>query len=484
MALSYALTEQQETKTLDSFEVEQKLLSVLLTENYNFDTLDTTLRPDHFSDAVHRQIYFVIAELLRAGKGVSPTILGAYFENKDMLSDIGGKDYISQLAITIPDTHDVMSYANHIIELSVRRGLIDLGKELVQNAMEMNVEISADKLMEEAETKLYGLAQTDRFGKGFVDFQTALWESTERAEKAYQSWTEGGFSGISTGLKNLDFYLGGLQASDLLILAGRPSMGKTALATNIAYNIANSYQVNENVPSYVVGFFSLEMSAEQLATRIISEQANISSEKIRRGQINNAEYERLVQQADKLKKLPIYIDETGGLSVAQLAARARKLKRQKGLDVLIIDYLQLLNASSGTRKNDNRVQEMTQITTTLKSLAKELNIPIIALSQLSRQVEQRDSKRPQLADLRESGSIEQDADIVFFVYREVYYLQREEPTIHTAEHEQWQEKMGEVFNKAEVIVAKQRHGPTGTARLEFNAEFTRFSDEQHNVTEY
>jgi replicative DNA helicase len=288
-------------------------------------------------------------------------------------------------------------------------------------------------------------------------------------------------SGLGTGLVDLDSKLGGLQSSDLIILAGRPSMGKTALATNIAYNIAKTYRAEQQpdgttkaVDGAIVGFFSLEMSAEQLATRILSEQAEISSEKIRRGMIDENEFRKLVEVSREMSQIPLYIDQTGGISIAQLASRARKLKRQKGLDLLVIDYLQLLTGSK--RTNDGRVQEVSEITTGLKALAKELAVPVIALSQLSRQVEQREDKRPQLSDLRESGSIEQDADVVMFVYREEYYLERLKPREGTSEFMEWQQKYAEAAGKAEVIIGKQRHGPVGTVPLSFESQFTRFDN--------
>jgi replicative DNA helicase len=307
------------------------------------------------------------------------------------------------------------------------------------------------------------------------------------AANAYQR--DGKLSGISTGLRDLDSKMGGLQRSDLIIVAGRPGMGKTAFATNIAYSIAKAYQpevqadgTTKALNGGVVGFFSCEMSAEQLATRILAEQARIASSAIRRGGITQNEFDRLRDYTIELQHLPLYVDETGGLSISQLTARARRLKRQKGLDVIVVDYIQLLQGS-GKKGNDNRVQEVTEITTSLKALAKELNVPIIALSQLSRQVESRDDKHPQLSDLRESGSIEQDADVVLFVYREEYYLQNKEPKPGTPEHEKWQLEMELALGKAEVIIAKQRHGPTGTVRLHFEGQFTRFSDfvEEENL---
>src|SRR5207344_3376134 len=331
-----------------------------------------------------------------------------------------------------------------------------------------------------AERRLYELAETGRYDGGFQRFAQALTVAVDMAAKAFQR--DGKLSGIATGLRDLDAKMGGLQPSDLIVLAGRPGMGKTSLATNIAYNIARAYQAEvqpdgtmKTINGGVVGFFSCEMSAEQLATRIIAEQTRIASSMIRRGGIKQEEFDRIRDYTIELEHLPLFVDETGGLSISQLTARARRLKRQKGLDVIVVDYIQLLQGS-GKRGNDNRVQEITEITTSLKALAKELNVPIIALSQLSRQVENRDDKRPQLADLRESGSIEQDADVVIFVYREEYYLQNKEPRIGTPEYEKWQLDMSLVHGKAEIIIGKQRHGPTGTVEVQFEGQFTRFSD--------
>jgi replicative DNA helicase len=337
--------------------------------------------------------------------------------------------------------------------------------------------------------RLFSLAETGKYGQGFSTFSSALATAIDMANNAYQR--DGGLSGIATSLKALDSKLGGLQPSDLVILAGRPSMGKTALATNIAFSIARartrSLQQRPDLAAddqahdgAVVGFFSLEMSAEQLATRVMSEQAGIPSEKIRRGLINEDEFRRLVEASREMATLPLFIDQTGGISIAQLAARARRLKRQHGLGLVVVDYLQLLTGS-GKRASEGRVQEVSEITTSLKALAKELNVPVLALSQLSRAVENREDKRPQLADLRESGSIEQDADVVMFVYREEYYVERTKPAEGTTEFQDWMAKMQAVNGRAEVIIGKQRHGPVGTVNLQFDANVTRFSDLAHDA---
>src|SRR2546423_13205914 len=362
----------------------------------------------------------------------------------------------------------------------MRRDLITIGEDMVNEAYDAAVDSAPREQIEDAERRLYDLAETGKYGGGFQKFETALTTAVDMAARAYQR--DGKLSGIATGLRDLDLKMGGLQASDLIILAGRPGNGQTAFPTNTAHNVARRYMGEmlpdgrmQTVNGGIVGFFSLEMSAEQLATRIIAEQSGIPSSTIRRGGIDERAFEKIKDIAIDLQHLPFYIDETGGLTVAQLAARARRLKRQKGMDLIVIDYIQLLQGSS-RRSQDNRVQEVTEITTSLKALAKELNVPIIALSQLSRQVENRDDKRPQLSDLRESGSIEQDADVVMFVYREEYYLANKEPRIGTPEYEKWQLDMSLVHGKAEVIIGKQRHGPTGTVELQFEGQFTRFSD--------
>jgi replicative DNA helicase len=351
---------------------------------------------------------------------------------------------------------------------------------MVNVAFDAPVDFAPRNQIEDAERRLYELAESGRYDGGFQRFAQAMKVALDMAANAYQR--DGKLSGIATGLRDLDSKMGGLQRSDLIIVAGRPGMGKTALATNIAYNIARAHEedvqvdgTKKSINGGIVGFFSCEMSAEQLATRILAEQTRIASSMIRRGGIKQDEFDRIRDYTIELEHLPLFVDETGGLSISQLTARARRLKRQKGLDVIVVDYIQLLQGS-GKRGNDNRVQEVTEITTSLKALAKELNVPVIALSQLSRQVESRDDKHPQLSDLRESGSIEQDADVVLFVYREEYYLQNKEPKPGTPEHEKWQLEMDLALGKAEVIIAKQRHGPTGTVKLQFEGQYTRFSD--------
>jgi replicative DNA helicase len=386
---------------------------------------------------------------------------------------------LGTLAANATSLINVEDYGRTVYDLATRRELIIIGEDMVNGAYDSTVEQTPQRQIEESETRLYDLAEQRKYGQGFLGFGAALANAIDMANAAYQR--AGHLSGLATGLTDLDSKLGGLQSSDLVILAGRPSMGKTALATNIAYNIAKAYRserqpdgTDKTVDGAIVGFFSLEMSAEQLATRILSEQAEIPSEKIRRGMIEQPEFHKLVDVSREMSQIPLYIDQTGGISIAQLAARARKLKRQKGLGLLVVDYLQLLTGHK--RQSDGRVQEVSEITTGLKALAKELNVPILALSQLTRQVEQRDDKRPQLSDLRESGSIEQDADVVMFVFREEYYVERKKPSEGDGKFGEWMQEMARVHGKAEVIIGKQRHGPTGTVPLSFEAQFTRFGN--------
>jgi replicative DNA helicase len=463
-----------------NIEAEQALLGAILVNNDACDRVSGFLNPEHFFEGVHARIYEAAATLIRAGKLASPVTLKTFFERDDTLKEIGGTAYLARLAAAATTIINAEEYGRVVYELAQRRKLIGIGTDVVNEAYDTPVDLSARDLIERAEQALYAIAETTTYGQGFQPFGRALTDAVDMAANAYQR--DGGLSGISCGLKDLDEKMGGLQPSDLIILAGRPSMGKTALGTNIAYHVAKNYKAEHQpdgsvkvLDGGVVAFFSLEMSAEQLATRIIAEQSGISSERIRRGKITEPEFHRIVEVSRELQSLPLYIDATGGLTIAQVAARARRLKRQRGLGLMVVDYLQLL-AGSSQRAAEGRVQEVSEITVGLKALAKELNIPIIALSQLSRQVENRDDKRPQLADLRESGSIEQDADVVLFIYREEYYLARKEPRPNTQEHFDWQEQMNKVTGIAEVIIGKQRHGPTGIVELQFDATLTRFQN--------
>ncbi|MEE9314941.1 MAG: replicative DNA helicase [Rhizobiaceae bacterium] len=461
-----------------NMEAEQALLGAILVNNDAFYRVSDFLEADHFFEPIHRQIYKVTAEMIRAAKRANPVTIKTFLPEDERIGDMTVASYLARLAAEATTIINAEDYGRSIYDLATRRDLIGIGEDMVNIAFDAPVDMAPNVQIEDAERRLYELAETGRYGGGFAEFGDAVGSAIDMASEAFKR--DGHLSGVATGLQTLDAKMGGLQPSDLIILAGRPAMGKTSLATNIAFNIAEAYEpeiqpdgTSKAINGGIVGFFSLEMAAEQLATRIIAEQTEISSSKIRRGEINDTEFEKLVGCSQMMHRIPLYIDQTGGISIGQLAARARRLKRQRGLDVLIIDYIQLM---TGNKRTDNRVQEITEITTGLKALCKELNVPIIALSQLSRQVENRDDKRPQLSDLRESGSIEQDADVVMFVYREEYYLQNKEPEFGSTEHGEWQTKMETYRGKADVIIAKQRHGPTGTAGLAFQAEFTRFTD--------
>ena len=461
-----------------NIEAEQALLGAILINNDAFDRVSDFLQSEHFSHELHRRIYEMAGQLIRAGKLASPITVKGFLGEHD-LGGVTVQQYLARLvaeATTIINAHD---YGRTIHDLALRRELIRIGGDIVNVAYDSPVDSSPREQIEDAERRLYQVAEGGRYDGGFARFADALKTAIDMAAKAYER--DGHLSGIATSLVDLDHKMGGLQPSDLVILAGRPGMGKTALATNIAFAIAKAYQgetradgTRQTLDGGIVGFFSLEMSAEQLATRIIAEQSGVPSNKIRRGDITEQDFHRISMAMRDMQSIPFYIDQTGGISIAQLTARARRLKRQRGLDLIVVDYLQLLSGSK--TRGDNRVQELTEITTGLKALAKELNVPILALSQLSRQVEQRDDKRPQLSDLRESGSIEQDADVVLFVFREEYYLKNREPRPGTEEYTAWQNEMERAHGRAEVIIGKQRHGPTGTVELQFEAELTRFGN--------
>jgi replicative DNA helicase len=467
-----------------NIEAEQGLLGAILVNNDAFYRVSDFLEPRHFFETVHQKIYETAGSLIRMGKVATPVTLKTFFPAEADILGMTVSQYLARLAAEATTIINAQDYGRTIYDLSLRRDLIGIGEDMVNVAYDAPVDFAPRAQIEDAERKLYELAESGRYDGGFQKFSQALTVAVDMAAKAFQR--DGKLSGIATGLRDLDIKMGGLQPSDLVIVAGRPGMGKTALATNIAYNVAKAYHgevqadgTMKAVNGGVIGFFSCEMSAEQLATRIIAERTGIPSSHIRRGGITEADFEKIRDYSIELQSLPFYVDETGGLSIAQLMARARRLKRQKGLDLLVVDYIQLLQGSS-RRGNDNRVQEVTEITTSLKGLAKELNVPVIALSQLSRQVENRDDKRPQLSDLRESGSIEQDADVVLFVFREEYYLATKEPRAGSPEYEKWQLDMSLVHGKAEVIIGKQRHGPTGTVELQFDAAVTRFGDLSHD----
>ncbi|SLN38686.1 Replicative DNA helicase [Roseivivax jejudonensis] len=463
-----------------SIEAEQQLLGAILTNNDVYDRVASILAARHFYDPVHARIYEVAAARIAKNQLASPVTLKAFMEEEPGLKELGGGAYLVRLAGAAVSSFAVRDYAQMIYDLAVRRELISLGRDISAKAAKVDVASEPREQIVEAEQALYTMAEQGQGEKGFVSFLRAVTDAVNVANAAYQR--EGQLSGISTGLVDMDKKLGGLHPSDLLILAGRPSMGKTSLATNIAFNIAKAYRrgtrpdgTDGAVEGGVVGFYSLEMSAEQLAARILSEASEVPSEQIRRGDMTEEEFRRFVEAAKSLEACPLYIDDTPALPIAQLAARARRLKRTHGLDVLMVDYLQLVRGSG--KSGESRVNEIAEISMGLKAIAKELNIPVIALSQLSRQVESRDDKRPQLSDLRESGSIEQDADVVMFVFREEYYVEREKPSDDRLEEmAAWQERMERLHGKAEVIIGKQRHGPIGTVELSFEGRFTRFGN--------
>ncbi len=462
-----------------NIEAEQQLLGAILTNNDVFDRISSTVRAEHFYDPVHQRIFEIAAGRIQKNALASPVTLKPFLEEDLGLKELGGPAYLARLAGAAISSYAARDYAQMIYDLAVRRALIGLGRDISDRANRVDMESEPSEQIVAAEQALYLLAEQGQTERGFQSFLKAVTDAVNMANAAYQRG--GGLAGISTGLADLDKKLGGLHASDLLILAGRPSMGKTALATNLAFNIAKAYKRGRRtdgtegaVDGGVVGFFSLEMSAEQLAARILSEASEVPSEQIRRGDMTETEFRRFVEAAKALEACPLYIDDTPALPISQLAARARRLKRTHGLDVIVVDYLQLVRPATA---RDSRVNEVSEITQGLKAIAKELDIPVIALSQLSRAVESREDKRPQLSDLRESGSIEQDADVVMFVFREEYYKEREKPGDHDLEGlAKWQTAMEQVHGKAEVIIGKQRHGPIGTVELSFEGRFTRFGN--------
>ena len=456
-----------------NLEAEQGLLGALLVDNRAMEKIDF-LKPIHFFVPAHQRIFEAIMKLTDRGQTASPITLKGYFETDSDLEQVGGSAYLTDLAASVISVINALDYAKSIYDLHMRRELVSLGEDVVNDAFELTLDRDAFSTIELAENRLFTLAESGETKSGFVTLRDSLKVALDIADKAYK--TDGHVTGVTTGLRDLDEKLGGLHKSDLLILAGRPSMGKTALATNIAYQAAARYAETGGKEGGIVGFFSLEMSSDQLATRILADQASVSGDAIRKGNVSEVEFRRFVEASQKLSQVPLYIDDTPALSIGAVRSRARRLKRQHGLGLLVIDYLQLLQGSGSRQSAENRVLEVSEITRGLKAIAKELEIPVIALSQLSRQVENREDKRPQLSDLRESGSIEQDSDVVMFVYREEYYLGRTEPQPGTDKHLQWQADMERAHNVAEVVIGKQRHGPIGTVPLYFEPNFTRFGD--------
>ena len=472
-----------------NLEAEQALLGALLVNNEAASLVSAFLLAEHFFLPVHGRIYDAVLRMIERGQIANPVTLKHYFERDEALEEAGGGQYLARLAGSAVTVINAEHYGRAIHDLALRRALVTVGEDVVNDAYDGPLDQPASEQIEEAEHRLYRLAEDGRVDPGGQQFAAPLASAVEMIQQAYKR--DRPLTGAPTGFADLDRLLGGFHASDLIILASRPGMGKTALATNAAFNAAKLFHEGgvardargahdgpdgQRAPDGArVAFFSLEMSAEQLATRILAEQTEISSDKLRRGEVRDVDFDRIVRACRTMEDLPLFIDDTPALTIAGLRARARRLKRRHGVSMIVVDYLQLMRPTTSMRLN-NRVQEVSEITQGLKALAKDLDLPVLALAQLSRAVEQRDDKRPQLADLRESGSIEQDADVVMFLYREQYYLARKEPDEGTADHAEWQEKMDKVHNKAEVIVAKQRHGPIGKIELYFNALLTKFDN--------
>ena len=455
----------------NNIEAEQSVIGSILVSNEIFDEINTIISSPNFFDPMHQKIFSAIENLIYKGTLANPITLKNYFENEK--DELNIPEYLVKITKFSTSLRQSIEYSKIIYDMHVRRELIKISENTIDSAKQKNLDVSGKNIIENSEKLLFDLAEKGSFSSSLVKFDEAMKYTIEMASNAYKN--EEGIVGVPTGLRDLDDRLGGLHKSDLLIIAGRPSMGKTALATNIAFNAAKKIQDENKKTS--VAFFSLEMSSEQLSTRILAEQSRIKSNDIRRGKITEDQFDKFIETSKNITELPLYIDETPAISIAALSNRSRRIKRLYGLDLVVVDYIQLMRAIN---TKDGRVQEISEITQGLKALAKELSVPVLALSQLSRAVEMRDIKKPQLSDLRESGSIEQDADVVMFVYREAYYLEKQEPRPATVEHAEWQAKMNEVSNLAEIIIGKQRHGPTGNIMLEFEAMFTKFKDIQNN----
>jgi replicative DNA helicase len=463
-------------------EAEQGLLGAILTNNKAYERVSEFLKAEHFYDPLHQRIFSAVDSLINQGRIADPVTLKGFFEKDPDLGGVGAAAYLAELAAQVVSVVNAEHYGRAIHDLFLRRRLIDIGEETVNEAYDQKVEVDGITQIEEAEKKLFELASLGDVKGGFVSFYDSLKVVIQHAEVAFKRDTP--ISGVTTGLIDMDRKLGGLHPSDLLILAGRPSMGKTSLAVNMAFNAAKAYLSSNGKEGAGVAFFSLEMSADQLAGRVLADEAQVPSEKIRRGDLRTEDFQRFAEATQLVGRAPFYIDDTPALSINAVRTRSRRLARSvpSGIGLIVVDYLQLLRGSSST--SENRVQEISEITRGLKAIAKELNVPVVALSQLSRAVEQREDKRPQLSDLRESGSIEQDADVVMFVFREQYYLERAEPARRPDEgddkfndrYQAWQQRCEEVHNTAEVIIAKQRHGPIGTVRLHFEGQYTKFSN--------
>ena len=455
----------------NNIEAEQAVIGSILLTNEVFDEINTIISHLNFYDPMHQKIFNAIENLIYKGMLANPITLKNYFENEK--DDINIPEYLVKITKFSTSSRQAIEYSKIIYDMFVRRELIKISENTIDTAKLNDLNINGQNIIENSERLLFDLAEKGSFNSSLVKFDEALKFTIEMASSAYKN--EEGIVGVPTGLTDIDDRLGGLHKSDLIIIAGRPSMGKTALATNIAFNAAKKLQEKGKKSS--IAFFSLEMSSEQLSTRILAEQSRIKSNDIRRGRISDEQFDKFIETSKNISELPLFIDETPSITIAAVSNRARRIKRLFGLDMVVVDYIQLMRGT--TFNKDNRVQEISQITQGLKAVAKELSVPVVALSQLSRQVEQRDDHKPKLSDLRESGSIEQDADVVMFVYREAYYLESKEPRPATVEHAEWQAKMNEVSNLAEIIIGKHRHGPTGNIMLEFEAMFTKFKDRQN-----
>ena len=469
----FNLVKNQFKELPNNIEAEQAVIGSILVSNDIFDDVGIIIDNKKFYDPVHQKIFAAIENLISKGMLANPITLKNYFENDNSLAELEGHEYLVKLTKFSTTIRQAIEYSKIVYDMHIRRELIKISETMTENASNKILDLPGNKIIEDSERLLFDLAEKGSLNTSFIKFDQALNYTIEMASNAFKN--EEGIVGVPTGLTDLDDRLGGMHNSDLLIIAGRPSMGKTALATNIAFHAAKKLQEKGTKSS--IAFFSLEMSSEQLSTRILAEQSRIKSNDIRRGRISEEQFDKFIETSKNISELPLYIDETPAISIAAMSNRARRIKRLYGLDLVVVDYIQLMSAAN-TR--DGRVQEISEITKGLKALAKELSVPVLALSQLSRAVEHRDDKKPQLSDLRESGSIEQDADVVMFVYREAYYLEKLEPRPATVEHAEWQAKMNEVSNLAEIIIGKQRHGPTGNINVEFEAMFTKFRDIQNN----
>jgi replicative DNA helicase len=455
----------------NNIEAEQSVIGSILLSNEIFDEISLLISSKNFYDPMHQKIFEAIESLIYKGMLANPITLKNHFENEK--DELNIPEYLVKITKFSTSSRQSIEYSKLVYDLYVKRELIKISDNIIDTAKLNDLNNDGQQIIQDFEKSLFDLAEKGSFSSSIVKFDEAMRQTIEMASNAYKN--EEGIVGVPSGLKDLDDRLGGMHKSDLIIIAGRPSMGKTALATNIAFNAAKNIQ--DKGEKSCIAFFSLEMSSEQLSTRILAEQSRIKSNDIRRGKISEDQFDKFIETSKNIADLPLYIDETPAISIVALSNRARRIKRIHGLDMIVVDYIQLMK---GTNFKDGRVQEISEITQGLKALAKELSVPVLALSQLSRAVEQRDDKKPLLSDLRESGSIEQDADVVMFVFRESYYLKNKEPRPATVEHAEWQAKMNEISHLAELLILKQRHGPTGTIMLEFEEMFTKFKDIQNN----